>query len=500
MDYTSNIKKAPKAAIVFIHGIFSNSSCWDTIIEFLKQDLLISQCYLFYRFTYSSPHVSINPKNRIPNLFDIASTLETCLNEDNELKLCTRIVLIGHSQGGLVIQRFLADQIIKGKGNELSRISGVITFATPNTGSELFLSVRRLLDIIWFHPQEHTLRPNNDMIDDMRKIILEKIVYSNIISNSSCPIPYKVYAGASDGVVPAKSAKWFFPNAGILPGNHSSIIKPQNEDDLIVDSTINFLHQALSSFPSDKVVVQTNALNVDLTKEIDDVIELQNEEFAPCAHIRKDDLVYWIKNYEINFGIHLSVVVAKINDDILGFLMFHEHIKWIVIDYIVIKNSIEIDNIRNRTAVGELIKTKLVARLLVRAKELDVPVIFEVEDPSFLQEEESQKAKARIRLFEREGARVIQGFAYLAPHMEHISMPGHEEKYLLMYARPGKVQDELIQSEVKEIVDFLYNTWYRNWFSHTSNIIELETYLKNLFVKVTSNLLEKFPLPKQYHS
>jgi hypothetical protein len=424
---------------------------------------------------------------RIPDLKDIADRLKTDL-DGATLKDCSRIVLIGHSQGGLVIQRYLAEELSHGRGQELRRIRGVVMLATPNTGSQLFLSVRRFLDHIWYHPQERTLRPFNDQIEEMRKTILEQVVYASTNSDSTCPIPFHVYAGDQDGVVPAKSAKWFFPRAGTLPGDHTSIKNPQTRDAPVCTSIVRALRQAWDSFPPDRIVMQTCALNAESKREIQAVIDLQNDGFSPSAQIRIADLEYWVDHYEATFGVHLALIVAKIDENIVGFMMFHEFPRWIVVDYVAVRQDTEA-----RSVVLRL----LMDRLNARARALDVSVIFEVEDPDHLPGEHDKSAAARIRLFEMYGARVIKGLRYLAPHMDRFPATGQEEKYLLMYARPT-MEDHLTQSEVQEIVNVMYGTWYRNWFSRGHDSPNRDSYLDGLIETVTRSIPETCPLPKRY--
>jgi hypothetical protein len=142
---------------------------------------------------------------------------------------CDSLVLVSHSQGGLVVQQCLAGMIADGRGLELTRVREIVMFACPNAGSEFLIGARRRL-WFWQHPQEQALRPLNDTIAETRRTVLKSIVYARDSGPSSCHIPIAVYAAASDNVVQPASALDAFPTIGVLPGDHSSVIQPDGPE------------------------------------------------------------------------------------------------------------------------------------------------------------------------------------------------------------------------------------------------------------------------------
>ena len=52
----------------------------------------------------------------------------------------TKIVLVTHSQGGLIVQRYLARRLASGHGEELRRIRRIVMYACPNNGSQALLA------------------------------------------------------------------------------------------------------------------------------------------------------------------------------------------------------------------------------------------------------------------------------------------------------------------------------------------------------------------------
>jgi hypothetical protein len=125
-------------------------------------------------------------------------------------------------------ERFLAKMVTNGRAAELERVRGVIMFACPNAGSELFLIWRRLGLKLRPHAQESELRPINEAVRNSNQIVLERIVYAKHASANSMPIPVVAYAGDSDNIVLPSSAKGAFPNTGVIPGDHFSIIQPDS--------------------------------------------------------------------------------------------------------------------------------------------------------------------------------------------------------------------------------------------------------------------------------
>jgi pimeloyl-ACP methyl ester carboxylesterase len=213
-----------RVGVVFVHGFLSSATTWSAFLDLLTDDDDLLTLSL-HAFQYATPAVLLRPLRRIPNLNDIADSLDTYLTHD--LAGQRRLALVGHSQGGLVIQRLLARMITDGRGRELARIRRIVLFTCPNTGSDLALSLRRRATF-WRHPQERELRPLAENITDTHRTIINQVIHARAVSESSCPIRIIAYAGESDGVVTAASARSVFPEVGELPGDHFSIIRPDS--------------------------------------------------------------------------------------------------------------------------------------------------------------------------------------------------------------------------------------------------------------------------------
>lgn len=218
---STELSDVTEAAAIFVHGILSSSGIWIPLVRLLQEDASVAHSYCILKFEYRSPKFDWRPHRRIPDYNTIADSLGTFI--DVECAHYTQLVLVGHSQGGLIIQRYLARMLAEGRGVDLFKIRRVVLLACPNNGSELLLVLRKSAKF-WMHPQERELRPLANSVIEAQRRVLSGIVFATEVSPGSCPIPFSVYAGETDNVVTPVSASGVFPRVGALPGNHSSIL------------------------------------------------------------------------------------------------------------------------------------------------------------------------------------------------------------------------------------------------------------------------------------
>jgi pimeloyl-ACP methyl ester carboxylesterase len=216
--------------VIFVHGFRSSPACWKPFHDFLDSDSeMAARGYrMLWDFNYSTKWVELNPTKRIPEIEECGNYLRDYLQRhapDGNL------MLVGHSMGGLIIQSYLVEKITRGEGCDLARIRTVILFATPNRGSTILSTVRDVVSSVFSTPQEQELEVLDKEVARTSDTITRCILGAEEVNPSACPIPFQVFWGMQDKVVPEVSARGPFVEASPLPGGHSEIIQPQDRND-----------------------------------------------------------------------------------------------------------------------------------------------------------------------------------------------------------------------------------------------------------------------------
>lgn len=212
------------ADLVFIHGFWSSAATWGRLVARLREDESLAGLRV-HLFEYESPKLPLLPswRTRIPDYDDIAQSLPSFLEANT--RNGAPLIIVTHSQGGLILQRFLAWMLTRGRGRELRRISSIVMLSCPNEGSEYLASIRAALGMRR-HPQASQLAVLGEDVRHSRQIVLSQIIYATQSDDYHCQIPVYAYSGRTDNVVLRQSAQSVFPYAGVLPGNHFSILDP----------------------------------------------------------------------------------------------------------------------------------------------------------------------------------------------------------------------------------------------------------------------------------
>ncbi|MCK8434957.1 alpha/beta hydrolase [Streptomyces sp. D2-8] len=107
-----------RVGVVFVHGFLSGPQTWDDFARRIAEDEEL-RFAAELRFKYASPKVSLRPWRRVPDYDDIAEGLKVYLEvEGGEF---SQLVLVSHSQGGLVVQRNLARMLSEGRSEDPKR-------------------------------------------------------------------------------------------------------------------------------------------------------------------------------------------------------------------------------------------------------------------------------------------------------------------------------------------------------------------------------------------
>lgn len=211
--------------VIFVHGFDSDPDCWIPLRKALEADgeLAAHGYRLLWDFSYPTKVMELLLTRRIPSVFECGAYLRDYVESSVPEG---RIMLVGHSMGGLVIQAYLAGKIRDGCGNDLKRIRTVVTLATPNRGATILSAVRKLFTWISDNPQDDELQVLNKEISDMSDLIVRSVLGAEAVDRDSCPVPFRVFWGMQDDVVPEVSARGPFVEASPLAGTHKTILQP----------------------------------------------------------------------------------------------------------------------------------------------------------------------------------------------------------------------------------------------------------------------------------
>ncbi|PON14871.1 hypothetical protein C2W62_26795 [Candidatus Entotheonella serta] len=145
---------------IFVHGFIGDYlETWGKFPELLQADSSLDN-YDFLFWGYPSRFFRQNE--------DIGTTGKHLKSEIDYLaKPCAKIVLIGHSMGGLVIRSYLVQAFIDGKGRDLNTIADVLLFGVPNEGD-----LKANLVPTWVNDQIADIGVASQFITELRKYLL----------------------------------------------------------------------------------------------------------------------------------------------------------------------------------------------------------------------------------------------------------------------------------------------------------------------------------------
>ena len=229
----------PDKNLVFVHGFGSGPDIWAKLIQRISDDPDLSGVRTF-PFRYPSPKMRRSQFSpvRVPDYLDIAQSLAPYLDAevgDGDLAVVT------HSQGGLIVQQYLAWMLTEGRSTELARIRLFVMLVCPNEGSK-FLSMVRTAIGFRHHAQARYLYPLTPEVIAARRRVLTYIDKAEGVGPYHCKIPIYAYAGDQDNVVPRDSAQDSFTNGGVLSGSHSTVLDP----DAVGNTTFRELKRLLN--------------------------------------------------------------------------------------------------------------------------------------------------------------------------------------------------------------------------------------------------------------
>ena len=108
---------------------------------------------------------------------------------------------------------------------QLAKIRSVMLFATPNRGSTILSSLRGIFSKFRKNAQEEDLKVLDKDVAEISDVITRSILAAKSVDKGCCPIPFRVFWGLQDDVVPEVSARGSFVEASALPGGHHEILQ-----------------------------------------------------------------------------------------------------------------------------------------------------------------------------------------------------------------------------------------------------------------------------------
>ncbi len=231
----------------------SDHHCWDDIRPLLDNDRRIQDRFDGIEcFEYRTGLLERGNESSLPQLKDVAALLAAYLASPRFVG--QELVLVGHSQGGLVIQAYFTFLLESLQAKQLRWIRQAIFVATPNLGSIFLDRTRRFTDRMlrlatwaFLNPQERLLRALQPEIMEIQKLMMDRIVAAApaTISDERWPVPLQCFYGSADKIVLQLSAQSFFsPDiCTALDAGHMDIVRPKSEEDeryvKLVDALVN---------------------------------------------------------------------------------------------------------------------------------------------------------------------------------------------------------------------------------------------------------------------
>jgi len=212
-------------AVVFVHGFTGTAEeTWGEFPKLLCNDPALGDYDIFSWGYHTKPEL----KNLVlryfwtdnPSIATIANGLRTQL--DHRTDGHKRLMLIGHSMGGLAIQAFIVDELLNQRSKHLERLTEVVLLGTPS-GGLVKAQWGALLD-----PEVHDMSATGDFVLKLRRHWKELV--DDRRANPEAPARFRLtlVAGMKDKFVPETRSLDPFPldEKERVPGNHIEMVKP----------------------------------------------------------------------------------------------------------------------------------------------------------------------------------------------------------------------------------------------------------------------------------
>jgi len=207
-------KKITSKTIVFIHGLFMNPTCWDNWINYfdVKGYKCYAHAYPFHEGKPSDLRNNINPNLGKLTFGQIINSFSTFID-----KLPERPILIGHSMGGLAVQKLIEmNKGVAGICIDTAPPKGIFSFKwsflkanlptiNPFKGNSVCLP-----SVKWFHYafcntmtiEQTEIEFNKFVVPESRNIPRSSIKNDGKIDFNKPHNPLLFIAGEKDNIIP----------------------------------------------------------------------------------------------------------------------------------------------------------------------------------------------------------------------------------------------------------------------------------------------------------
>ncbi|SDH87790.1 alpha/beta fold hydrolase [Nitrosomonas sp. Nm132] len=208
--------------VIFVHGLGGDESTWGDFPRLIREDseLDVSISFMTYPTPFGGLKLFYFLQPKYQAIEDLAKSLKTIIDE--KYRDADEIVLVGHSMGGLVIRKYLLEEVV---AERQSKVSKAILYAVPNRGASLATFVGKVS--LFKNPHLYQLNKQADFI----KLLNESWCRARIEASVEMTI---VVAG-NDKIVTVDSAEGVFQHLEPkqIPGvGHVNVVKPQSSSDL----------------------------------------------------------------------------------------------------------------------------------------------------------------------------------------------------------------------------------------------------------------------------
>lgn len=279
IDFSGFFRKRPSVSMradgdtltIFVHGLGGSAlGTWQQMLSIFASTESLTHV-AFDCYAYPTSLLRIPFFSRRPGVRELANGLRTYINVHHPDK--KKILLVGHSLGGLVVRQYILDVIGTIEGRKLG---AALLYAVPNSGAAwAYLSS----GFSWNHIQAKQLSPSSDMIDNMNREWTRRDI-ENLL-----PVTYVI--GGLDAVVAKESSAWSqgADHEIVIEHGHRTIVKPRSE----TETSFKILKKFVAKFSlTDPVATIPSFTKID-KRLADPLFDVYSNEVDQYYEVRKVD-------------------------------------------------------------------------------------------------------------------------------------------------------------------------------------------------------------------